>query len=326
MKKILVTGGAGFIGSNLTKALVEQKNKVVVVDNFSQGSIKNLNNIRGSNLQVINEDILNTEKMKKHCEGVHTVYHLAVQCLRISLNDPMYVDRVNSSGTLSVLWAAYHNKVSKFVYCSSSEVYGNGQTIPMSEAHPLTPTTVYGVSKVNGELYTRCFFHNFSLNTVIIRPFNTYGYNEHYEGMFGEVIPRFVILAKNNIPLTIFGEGSQTRDFTFVTDTVEGIIKASKENRLNGQEVNIAKGEEVSIGEIARIVIKETKSASAINYKPQRPHDVERHYADITKAKKILGFKPKINIQEGIRLYIKHLEDSKFNFKKALQELPEKNW
>lgn len=327
MNKILVTGGAGFIGSNLVKALIENDNEVLVVDNFSQGKYENLESLKNNkNLKVVKADILNTNEMLKLTKGINVIFHLAVQCLRVSLQNPLLVDKVNSSGTLSVLWSAHKNNIQKFIYCSSSEVYGSAISASMNESHPLNPTTVYGASKLSGEIYTKCFNDNFGLKTVIVRPFNTYGYNEHAEGLYGEVIPRFVILAKNNLPITIFGNGEQTRDFTFVTDTVTGLIKASNEEGLIGQAVNIARGEEVSINHVADIVLKLTGSKSKIVHRQSRPHDVVKHYADVSKAKKLLNFKPGINIEEGIGLYIKSLEENKFNFKQALNDLPERNW
>lgn len=327
MKNILVTGGAGFIGSNLVQTLANKNNNVVVVDNFSQGSYENLASVRNKkNVSIVKADILDTKKIAQLSKGIDTIYHLAVQCLRVSLENPLYVERVNSEGTLSVLWAAYKNRVNRFVYCSSSEVYGTAKLTPMNENHSLKPTTVYGVSKLAGELYTSCFSENFGLKTVIVRPFNTYGYNEHVEGLYGEVIPRFVTLAKNNLSIVIFGDGKQTRDFTFVTDTVDGLIKAAQENNLTKGAINIAYGKEVSINDIARIVIKVTGSKSKIEHHLPRPHDVKRHFSDISRAKKLLAFEPRIDIETGIKLYIGHLEKTKFNFKKALNDLPEKNW
>jgi UDP-glucose 4-epimerase len=327
MNKILVTGGAGFIGSNLVKALLKNKNKVIVVDNFSQGERKNLSSVNGDkNLKIIKADILDNKKMVKISKGVDVIFHLAVQCLRVSLNNPLFVERVNAGGTLSVLWAAHKNRVKKFIYCSSSEVYGSAISTPMKEDHPLNPTTVYGASKLTGETYTTCFNKNYSLKTVIVRPFNTYGYNEHMEGTYGEVIPRLIALAKNNLPLTIFGNGKQTRDFTFVTNSVDGLIKAANNTEAEGSALNIAYGEEVSINKITQIIIKATKSKSKIMHTDPRPHDVNRHFASISKATKLLGYKPKIDIEEGIKLYIKHLEEEKTDFKKILNDLPEKNW
>lgn len=328
MTTILVTGGAGFIGSNLVKALLEKKNyKVIVLDNFSVGRLKNLAEVTNQkNLKIVKADILDTDKMLRLTRGIDVIFHLAVMCLRVSLQNPIVVDRVNSSGTLSTLWAAYKNKVKKFVYCSSSEVYGSANYIPMDEDHPLAPTTVYGASKLTGEIYTKCFGKNFQIPSVIVRPFNTYGYNEHMKGIYGEVIPRFIIRVKNNLPPIIYGDGNQTRDFTFVADTVDGIIKAAGESKLNGQAVNIAYGREISINQIAQIVIKLLKSKIGVIHRNHRPNDVKRHFCDISKAKKYLNFKPKVDIEKGIWLYIKHLEKNKTNFIKALNDLPQKNW
>ncbi|OGD93678.1 hypothetical protein A2697_01680 [Candidatus Curtissbacteria bacterium RIFCSPHIGHO2_01_FULL_41_44] len=327
MNKILVTGGAGFIGSNLVKTLVQKSNYVIVVDNFSQGRLENLTSLKNKkNLKIVKADILDTEKMLKASKGVDVVFHLAVQCLRVSLQNPLFVERVNASGTLSMLWSAYKNKVKKFVYCSTSEVYGSATYTPMDENHPLKPTTVYGASKLSGEIYTQCFGQNFGLKSVIVRPFNTYGYNEHMAGMYGEVIPRFIVRAKNNLPLIVYGDGNQARDFTFVTDTVDGIIKVAAKDSLNGQVVNIACGEEISINRIAHIVIKLVGNKVKILHQSVRPHDVRRHFADISRARKLLRFTPKINIEKGIKLYLKYLEENKFDFKKALNDLPERNW
>src|SRR3990167_2144617 len=164
-----------------------------------------------------------------------------------------------------MLWSAYKNKVKKFVYCSTSEVYGSATYTPMDENHPLKPTTVYG-------------------------------------------------------------DGNQARDFTFVTDTVDGIIKVAAKDSLNGQVVNIACGEEISINRIAHIVIKLVGNKVKILHQSVRPHDVRRHFADISRARKLLRFTPKINIEKGIKLYLKYLEENKFDFKKALNDLPERNW
>ena len=188
-KQVLVTGGAGFIGSNLVRALLAKNNSVLVVDNFSVGSINNLKDVKANkNLKVINADILHKRTMESLTKGIDVIFHLAVVCLRVSFKDPFLVNEVNSTGTLSMLWAAHKANVKKFVYCSSSEVYGTAVTAPMSEMHPLRPTTIYGASKLQGEIYTKCFNDNFGLPTVIVRPFNTYGYHEHVSGPYGEVI------------------------------------------------------------------------------------------------------------------------------------------
>lgn len=325
-KRIVITGGAGFIGSNLAKSLV-LRNKVIIVDNFSQGSRNNLKEIKANtNLKIVKADILDASKMIELTKNTDIIFHLAVQCLRVSLENPFLVNEVNATGTLNMLWAGYKNNVKKFLYCSSSEVYGTAINVPMNENHPLNPTTVYGASKLQGEIYAKCFNDNFGLPTVIVRPFNTYGYNEHFEGIYGEVIPRFIVRVKNNLSPIVFGSGTQTRDFTFVSDTVNGIILAASSERLNGQTINIAYGKEVSINKIAKIIIESLNSKTHVAFQSMRPKDVKRHYADISKAKKILHFQPKIDIKKGIKMYLEYLENTGVNFKAILNKIPERNW
>lgn len=326
-KRILVTGGAGFIGSNLVIRLLELGNKVIVLDNFSQGKIENLESVlKSRNLKVRKGDILNGKTVNLLTKNIDVVFHMAVQCLRKSMKDPLYVNEVNVTGTLSMLLASSKNKVRRFIYCSSSEVYGTASYTPMDENHLLTPTTVYGASKLAGEIYAKCFNDNFGLDTIIVRPFNTYGYNSHVSGPYGEVIPRFVVRVKNGLPPIIFGNGRQTRDFTFVEDTVEGLIMAAENDKLVGQTINIARGEEVSINEIAKIIINLIDGPKRVQYRPARPLDVMRHFADVSKAKKILGFSAKTDIRKGIKKYINYLEERKTNYKKLLREVPEINW
>lgn len=326
-KRILITGGAGFIGSNLVKSLILKNNHVIVVDNFSQGSLRNLKEIKGNkNLKIVKADILDMSRMLRITKDIDIIFHLAVQCLRISLKDPFLVNDVNTTGTLNMLWAGHKNKVKKFLYCSSSEVYGTALKAPMDENHPLKPTTAYGASKLQGEIYAKCFNDNYGLPTVIVRPFNTYGYNGHFAGPYGEVIPRFIARIKNGLPPIIFGDGAQTRDFTFVSDTVTGIILAAGCDELNGQAINIAYGKEISINKIAGILIELLKSKAGIIHLSSRPKDVRRHYADISKAKRILSFYPEVNIKKGVKKYIEYLDSSGVDFKAVLKQIPERNW
>ncbi|MDO8657387.1 MAG: GDP-mannose 4,6-dehydratase, partial [Candidatus Levybacteria bacterium] len=304
-----------------------KNNYVVVVDNFSQGSMNNLKEIKANkNLRIIDADILDMPKMLQVTKNIDIIFHLATQCLRVSLKNPFLVNEVNTTGTLNVLWAAHKNKIKKFLYCSSSEVYGSALSAPMKEDHPLNPTTVYGASKLQGEIYAKCFNDNFGLPTIIARPFNTYGFNEHFVGPYGEVIPRFIARIKNNLPPIIYGPGTQTRDFTFVSDTVNGLILAASSDRLNGQAINIAYGKEITINKIAKIIIELLNSKIRVKYQPSRPKDVKRHYADISKAKKILNFKPEIDIGKGIKMYLEYLNTTGINFKTILKKIPERNW
>lgn len=326
-KKILVTGGAGFIGSHLVDVLVKN-NKVIVIDDLSIGSEENLKlSKKSGNLKIIRGDITDLPTVKKAISDIGIVFHLAALGVRESINDPFPVQQVNALGTLNLLYEARKNNVEKFIHVSSSEVYGTASRIPMNEEHPLNPETVYGASKLAGEKYALAYFRTHGFPVVVIRPFNTYGPRSHFEGPYGEAIPRFVIRALNNLSPIIFGDGKQTRDFTYVDDTVDGIFKASQSNKSVGDIVNIAYGKERSIREVAEIVLKSLgKTHLKIIYQKDRPGDVKRHFADIKKAKKILHFNPKTSLEEGIARYIDWLKKEKINTKQALKKIEERNW
>ncbi|MBI4670246.1 MAG: GDP-mannose 4,6-dehydratase [Chloroflexi bacterium] len=327
--KILVTGGAGFIGSNLVDALaVNNTHEIIVADDFSTGSRENVaQHAANPRVRVVALDIRDKYAVREIMRGVDVVYHLAVQCIRVSIRDPYLVHDVNATGTLHLLTAALDENVKRFVYCSSSEVYGTARRVPMDEEHPLVPTTPYGASKLAGETYARSFYLTYGLPVTIVRPFNTYGPREHFEGPYGEVIPKFVVRALNHAPLVIFGDGTQTRDFTDVSDTVRGLIAAGECDTLVGDVVNIARGQDVNLRDLAQIVLDTLPdSQSAIEYQAPRPGDVLRHFADISKAKRVLGFEPKIEIRQGVKRYVDWLMRSEFDPREMLSQEKLRNW
>lgn len=323
-KTILVTGGAGFIGSNFVSAIAKD-NRVTVFDNFASSvvTMKYLNSVK--NVTAIRGDILDEKKLDSVMKGIDVVVHFAVSCVRVSLSRPRHTHDVNATGTLKTLLAAKKARVKRFIYISSSEVYGTAKGTKINEFHSIEPTTVYGMSKYVGELYTKHFNDREGLPTMIVRPFNTYGPRCHFDGVYGEVIPRFVIRALNGKQPIIFGKGTQTRDFTFITDTVDGIIKASQCDELVGHAVNIAYGQEISVLDIAKIVCKETGLPLRPIMKPARPNDVARHFADISKAKKLLSYRPEIAIGEGLLKYIAWVKKT-YDPTKLLTLVPDTNW
>ncbi len=306
-RRVVVTGGAGFIGSHLVDALAHQEGigEVVVVDNFSSGARTNVHTDgRPSEIAMVDADVRDREAMQRVMRGASVVYHLATQCLRLSLVDPHLVSDVNVTGTLNVVEAAANAGVHRFVYVSSSEVYGTARAVAMAESHPCEPTTIYGASKLAGELYARAFHTTHGLPVVVIRPFNAYGPRSHFEGLYGEVLPKFVLRALAGKPPVIYGDGEQTRDFTYVTDTVQGIMLAAGCDGLIGCSVNIARGEEISIRQLATLVLSATGAAMDPVYKPARPGDVRRHSADVQLARRLLGYAAQVSIQEGVPRYV----------------------
>ncbi len=325
--RVLVTGGAGFIGSNLVDGLVKN-NHVVVLDNFSSGKRENLAHLEGrDNLEIIAGDIRDRTVLARVTRGIEVIYHLAVQCLRVSINDPEINHEVNATGTLNLCMAALENSVKRFVYVSSSEAYGSAITVPMDETHPREPTTVYGASKLAGEKYALAYQRTYGLPSMVVIPFNTYGPREHFEGAYGEVIPKFVLRALNDIPPVIFGDGSQTRDFTYVADTVRGIIMASECDEMIGQTVNIARGEEVSIIELAeKIYRKLGRSEIKPILEKERPGDVRRHFAATRKAEELFGFRAETGIEEGLDLFIRWFTSQGYNMEVLMKEDVVFNW
>ena len=256
-RRVAVTGGAGFIGSHLVDALVARGDRVVVIDNLSVGRRENLaHHLPSGRVELHVADVLDGDRLTPLFDGVATVFHLATQCVRVSLFDPELVHKVNTEGTLRVLTAAVAARIRRFVYVSSSEAFGSAKTVPMSEDHPRDPTTIYGASKLAGEHYTMAFHRTYGLETIIARPFNTYGPRAHFEGAYGELIPKSVVRILSGRPPLVFGDGEQTRDFTYVEDTVRGILLAG-DSDLVGESVNIARGEEVTVNRVVDLILRE---------------------------------------------------------------------
>ena len=325
--RVVVTGGAGFIGSHLVDALSEAHD-VFVVDNFTSGRRENLSQHDGNpSVKVEEADVCDLAAMERLLAGAEVVYHLATQCVRLSLQDPELVHRVNSTGALNVCRAALKNGVRRLVYVSSSEVYGTAQRVPMDETHPCEPTTVYGASKLTGELYAKAFMRTYGLPVVVVRPFNTYGPRSHFEGVYGEVIPRFLVRALNGLPPVIFGDGKQSRDFTYVSDTVGGILLAGASDDLLGRVVNVGRGREITILELARLVQAATKVTPVEpEFVAERPGDVRRHYADITLARRLLAFEPEVSIEQGLREYAAWFKKEHPDLRKCLEQVEGVNW
>jgi len=300
-KRVLVTGGAGFIGSELVHQLVAQGVKVVVIDNLVNGRRENLEGLPANSVRLVIADIRDRGHIVDLMRGTDVVFHLACLGVRHSIHSPFENHQVNATATLKLLSAARVAGVSRFVYVSSSEVYGTALRVPMTEEHPTFPTTVYGASKLAGECYTRAFYRTYDYPTVVVRPFNTYGPHCHHEGDSGEVIPRFLLRCLAGRPMVIFGDGTQTRDFTYVRDTARGILVAGLADDAVGQTINLGSGREIAINELAcEVVAVVGRRGVAVVHDDPRPGDTLRLCADITKARQLLGFEPKVTFREGL--------------------------
>lgn len=303
--KALVTGGAGFIGSHLCNKLIKNNYEVIAYDDLSNGSgIKNLL----KDIKLVKGNILNIPKLKSISKKVNVVFHLAVKPLTMSFDKPEEVIKINDYGTYLVAKVCTELKL-KLIYVSSSEVYGDAIMVPMKENHPLFPTTIYAGSKAAGELYVKGFEKTNGLKMVIVRPFNSYG--EYMRGdSYAAAMPNFFNRISRNLNPVIHGTGNQTRDFTYVDDTCEGIVLADQSKNALGDTFNIGQGREFKINNIAKMMIKKYEESTRtqlklkLNHQKSRKGDVFRHRSDITHAFKILGYKPKISLEEGISRYI----------------------
>lgn len=297
----LVTGGAGFIGSELTRQLAARGDRVTVVDNLVNGKRENLDGLPGDRVRLVVADVRDADRMADLMRGTDVVFHLACLGVRHSIHSPQENHEVNADATLRLLLAARRTGVKRFVYVSSSEVYGTARCVPMTEEHPTFPMTVYGSSKLAGECYTRAFFETYRYPTVVVRPFNAYGPRCHHEGDSGEVIPRFMLRCLAGRPMVIFGDGSQTRDFTYVADTAAGIILAGLSPQTEGRTINLGSGREITVSELARTVADVAGRPDAqVVYDRPRPGDVFRLYADVSLADRLVGYRPAVGLREGL--------------------------
>ncbi|HQM67390.1 MAG TPA: SDR family oxidoreductase [Methanomassiliicoccales archaeon] len=300
-KRILVTGGAGFIGSHIVEAL-SADNEVLVIDDLTTGKRGNL---EGMDAELIVASVRDAEKVRSAMEGVDYVFHhAAIASVPKSVDDPIASNQVNVCGTLRVLNEARAAKVRKVVFASSSAVYGNTPSDLKREEDLPDPISPYAVTKLTGELYCRNFWLNYGLPTCSLRYFNVYGPRQDPSSDYAAVVPRFISAARAGKPLTIFGDGEQTRDFIFVRDVVRANILAALDEGHNGEAFNIACQERVSVNQLASLVLMEMglREEGMIEHRAERKGDVRHSLADIGKARRDLGFVPAYDIREGLSL------------------------
>jgi len=301
----LVTGGAGFIGSHLVGLLLREGWRVRVLDNLSTGFTQNLSpyesQYKGA-LECVEGDIRSAETCRLACAGVDSVFHLAaISSVADSVADPNRSHDINLTGTLNMLRGARDAGARRFVFSSSASVYGNAETVPTHEDQPLAPLSPYASTKASGEFYCRNFFNLFGLETVILRYFNVFGPRQSARSGYAAAIPRFVEAAVEGRTPVVYGDGLQTRDFVFVEDVAAANLRAALAPEVAGHVFNVAGGGSISLLDLIGEIGKATESPLEPRFEPARAGDVKHSRADITRARRLLGYEPAVAFGEGIR-------------------------
>lgn len=303
--KVLVTGGAGFIGSHVVERLVNEGYTVRIIDNLYTGKLSNIQGpLNSGKVEFVKGDIRDASTVEKSLDGVSMVIHMAaLVSVPFSVKNPDFTFDVNLLGTLNLLRSSSKKKIKKFVFISSCSVCGDPESLPVTEESQTNPISPYAESKLIAERYCLGFSERHLLETVILRFFNVYGPRQGLNDYSG-VITIFMNKTKKNLPLTIYGDGTQTRDFVNVTDIARAVTASLKSGDVNGEIFNIGSGKATSIKELAETIIELMSTKSKISYQPCRPGDIKDSYADISKAKKYLYYEPKVSLRKGLQTMI----------------------
>ena len=296
----LVTGGAGFIGSHLTRGLLARRWNVRVFDDFSEGLRENLESIRGD-IDLIEGDVRSVDDCRRACRGVEVVFHLAaLGSVPRSVTDPVLTNAVNVDGTLNVLVAAKDSGIRRLVFSSSSSVYGDTPVLPKREDMTPNPMSPYAVSKLAGEEYCKVFFANYGFEAVCLRYFNVFGPRQNPHSQYAAVIPKFLDALTDGHQPVIYGDGLQTRDFTYVENVVHANVLAAATPELGGKVMNIACGDRITVLDtlngLARMVERETKP----RFDPPRTGDIKDSQADVDLARRLMGYETTVSFDDGL--------------------------
>lgn len=305
-KNILLTGGAGFIGSHLADELASRDYKVKILDNLSSGSLSNIDKLlKNGKVDFVEGDIRDTKTVKECIKDADAVVHLAAQIsVTLSIKDPEFNNQVNITGTQNILDECLRANVAKFVFVSSCAVYGEPKYTPVDENHPTNPISPYAQSKLTAEKSILQHSNTHGLASTVLRFFNVYGPRQKLNDYSG-VMTKFIERIKQKQPPTIYGDGSQTRDFVYVADIVSAIVLALESKTANGQIFNVGTGHATTIGELAKTMLKLTGADPEINYASKREGDIKHSYANINKAKILLNYKPAYPLKDGLKLLLK---------------------
>jgi UDP-glucose 4-epimerase len=303
-RRVLVTGGAGFVGSNLVRALLERGYQVRVLDNFSTGSRANLADLNGD-VEVIEGDLRSYERVHAAIRDVELAFHLgALPSVPRSIQDPLTTSAVNVEGTLNVLLAARDEGIRRVIFASSSSVYGNTGSLPRTETDPPDPISPYAVSKLSAERYCTAFSSVYGLETVSLRYFNVFGPNQDPSSQYAAVVPRFIAAVQAGASVPIHGDGKQSRDFTFAANVVEANLLAAEATGVSGAILNVATGSSTTVEELAHAIGALLGRSVEKEYLPARPGDVRHSWADIGAARRLLGYEATVDLEDGLRIAV----------------------
>jgi UDP-glucose 4-epimerase len=303
MSKVLVTGGAGFIGSNLTEALLQRGHSVRVLDDFSTGKRENLIFDKAyPSLEIIEGDLRDLRSCQKAVQGMEYVFHQgALPSVQRSVEDPETSNAVNVGGTLNILLAARERGVKRVMYAASSSIYGDTPTLPKHEGMSPNPLSPYALQKYIGEQYCRLFYQLYGLETISLRYFNIFGPKQDPNSLYSAVIPKFIDALLQGRPPIIFGDGEQSRDFTYIENVVQANLLAMGADHLHGETINIACGKRISLNQLLSVLKEILGSKQSPVYQEPRKGDVKHSLADIRMGKETINYEPKVGIEAGLK-------------------------